>query len=65
MAAATSVVVESAKLWQTAWLVEFRHTTIGHLLLGQVFSWRNLVAYGIGVLMGVALEHALSGRRLP
>jgi len=56
----TSVVVEVAKLWQAPWLVEFRHTTIGHLLLGHVFSWQNLVAYGIGVLAGVGLDRVLS-----
>lgn len=59
-ALATSAVVELAKLWQAPWLVAFRHTTIGHLLLGHVFSWQNLVAYGVGVLAGVALEGASS-----
>ena len=56
LAAITSAIVEIAKLWQAPWLVQFRHTTLGHLLLGQVFSWQNLVAYGVGVLAGVALE---------
>ena len=55
-AMATSTVVEIAKLWQAPWLVAFRHTTVGHLLLGHVFSWRNLVAYGVGVMAGVALD---------
>ena len=59
LAALTCLVVEVAKLWQAPWLVAFRHTTIGHLLLGQVFSWRNLVAYGLGVLAGVALARLL------
>ena len=58
MALATSAVVELAKLWQAPWLVAFRYTAIGHLLLGHVFSWQNLVAYGVGVLAGVALEAA-------
>jgi len=62
LALATSVAVECAKLWQAPWLVDFRYTTIGHLLLGHVFSWRNLVAYAVGVAIGVALERLLSGR---
>ena len=62
LAMATSVTVEFAKLWQAPWLVQFRHTTLGHLLLGHVFSWRNLVAYGVGVLAGVALGHLLFRR---
>ena len=60
LAMATSVVVECAKLWQAPWLVAFRYTTIGHLLLGHVFSWRNLVAYALGVLAGVALDRVLT-----
>ncbi len=59
LAAATSAVVECAKLWQAPWLVAFRHTTPGHLLLGHVFSWRNLVAYGVGVIVGAALDRLL------
>lgn len=59
LALVTSVVVELAKLWQAPWLLQFRHTTLGHLLLGQVFSWQNLVAYGVGVLAGAALDRWL------
>jgi len=59
LAAATSAAVECAKLWQAPWLVAFRHTTLGHLLLGHVFSWHNLAAYGIGVIVGVALDRLL------
>jgi hypothetical protein len=60
LATATSVAVEVAKLWQSPWLVQFRHTTIGHLLLGHVFSWQNLVASGVGVLVGAALDRLLA-----
>ena len=59
LAMATSVAVELAKLWQAPWLVQFRHTTFGHLLLGHVFSWQNLVAYGAGVLAGAAIDRLL------
>ena len=44
---------------QAPWLVAFRHTAIGHLLLGHVFSWQNLVAYGLGVLAGIGLDRFL------
>ena len=59
LAAATSALVEGAKLWRAPWLVAFRHTTLGHLLLGHVFSWQNLVAYGVGVIVGVVLDRIL------
>jgi hypothetical protein len=55
-ALATSVAVEIAKLWQSPWLVQLRHTTLGHLLLGHVFSWQNLVAYTVGALSAAGLE---------
>ena len=58
-AMATCGGVEAAKLWQAPWLAAFRHTTLGHLLLGHVFSWQNLVAYGVGVLAGVVLDRVL------
>ena len=60
-AMATCAVVECAKLWQVPWLVAFRGTTLGHLLLGHVFSWQNLVAYAVGVLAGAALDRLLDG----
>ena len=59
LALATSAVVEVAKLWQAPWLAQFRHTGFGHLLLGQVFSWQNLVAYAIGVLAGAAVDRLI------
>jgi hypothetical protein len=59
LALASSAAVEFAKLWQAPWLVQFRHTTGGHLLLGHVFSWQNLVAYGVGALAGIGLDRLL------
>jgi hypothetical protein len=56
LALGTSVAVEIAKLWQAPWLVAFRHTTAGHLLLGHVFSWQNIMAYGVGAMAGAALD---------
>jgi hypothetical protein len=65
LATGTSVAVECAKLWQAPWLLEFRHTTTGHLLLGHVFSWQNLVAYAVGVVAGVALDRVLLREAVP
>ena len=65
LAALTCLAIEVAKLWQAPWLVAWRHTTIGHLLLGQVFSWQNLVAYGLGVPAGIALARLLPDATLP
>jgi hypothetical protein len=29
-----------------------RNTTVGHLILGSSFSWKNLMAYAIGAFIG-------------
>jgi hypothetical protein len=48
--------IEVLKLCQAPWLVSVRHTALGHLIFGQVFSWQNLVAYTAGILTGVVTE---------
>jgi len=48
--------IEVLKLCQAPWLVSVRHTVLGHLILGQVFLWQNLVAYTIGILTGLVIE---------
>lgn len=48
---AVSYCVEFSQLIRWPWLVEFRSTTIGHLMLGQGFLWSDLIAYTIGILL--------------
>lgn len=43
--------VEFSQRIQWPWLVEFRSTTIGHLMLGQGFLWQDIVAYTIGIAL--------------
>jgi len=47
---------EISQLYQAAWINDIRHTTLGHLVLGSVFSWLDMLAYTIGVSMGVLTE---------
>lgn len=57
----TAYIVELSQLIRTPWLVSFRATTIGHLLLGQGFQWTDLLAYTIGVgLMWMASAYVCS-----
>lgn len=44
----TSYLVKFGQLYQPPWLVTIRQTTIGHLLLGSQFDWRDLVADTVG-----------------
>lgn len=55
--------IEFLKLANAPWLASVRHTTAGHLVFGSVFSWQNLVAYTVGVLIGFGVE-LLAGANL-
>lgn len=50
VALAHAFLVEFSQLLTFPWLVSFRNTFIGHMMLGQGFLWIDLVAYTIGVL---------------
>ncbi len=56
LALATAGAVEFLKLWQTPAWSSIRHSTIGHLIFGHAFSWQNLLAYAVGVLLGLVVE---------
>jgi hypothetical protein len=58
-----SLLVEFAKF--IPWLGPFRRTTMGHLLLGQVFSFGNLASYCLGVLIGCGMECLIIHPRRP
>lgn len=47
----TSYADEFSQLLTWPWLVEWRSTTLGHLILGQGFLWVDLIAYTIGILL--------------
>ena len=42
-------IVEFSQLITWSFLVEFRKTFLGHVMLGQGFLWVDLVAYTIGI----------------
>lgn len=46
-----SYAVEFQQMIKWSWLVEFRRTFIGHMLLGQGFLWIDLVAYTIRIVI--------------
>jgi len=48
--------IEALKLCRAPWLASIRHTTLGHLVFGSVFSWQNLVVYAIGIGAGMIIE---------
>ncbi|WP_249407521.1 ribosomal maturation YjgA family protein [Rhizobium sp. CFBP 8752] len=48
--------VELSRLYHTPELDAFRLTTAGKLLLGRVFSLRNIAAYAVGIGIAGAVE---------
>ena len=54
--------IEFLKLCCSPWLSYLRHTTLGHLVFGHGFSWKNLVAYFIGVVIGLIIDSVVQSR---
>lgn len=48
---AHSFLVEFSQMIRWHWLVSFRNTFIGHMMLGQGFLWIDLLAYLIGIVI--------------
>ena len=63
-AMAISYLDELSQLYQAAWINQIRATTIGHILLGSAFSWLDLLAYTVGVLLCSAIEVVLLKARI-
>jgi hypothetical protein len=61
IAAAIAVVVELFRLFHTPWLDAFRLTLAGALLLGRIFSPWDILAYGVGIVLGLLLDRCAPG----
>ncbi|MGB8700084.1 MAG: DUF2809 domain-containing protein [Thermosynechococcaceae cyanobacterium] len=59
-ALAISYIVEVSQLYKIGWLDSIRSTTLGHLILGQGFNFKDLIAYTIGVCLGVFWEKCIN-----
>ncbi len=61
LAVTTSCLVEFSQLYQASWLNSIRSTTLGHLVLGSTFSWLDIAAYAVGVLVGALIDALVLG----
>lgn len=61
---AVSCAVELSQLARPPWLEALRGTWLGGRLLGYGFLWSDLVCYGVGIAIGVALDACVVGRPL-
>lgn len=55
-----SYLVEFSQLYRADWIDRIRSTGPGHLVLGQGFSWTDLVAYVGGVCLAALVDLALT-----
>jgi hypothetical protein len=55
----TSYAVEFSQLYRAPWIDAIRATTCGHLILGSTFQWMDLLAYTVGVAIGVMLTSSM------
>jgi hypothetical protein len=60
---AVCATVELSQLYHTPALDAVRATTTGRLVLGSGFDPRDLVAYGVGVVLAALFESAAVARR--
>jgi hypothetical protein len=47
---------EFSQIYQAPWINAIRATTLGDLILGSTFSWRDMLSYTVGVAVGVVIE---------
>ncbi len=52
-------VIEVSQLYHAEWIDNIRATTLGGLVLGYEFLWSDIVAYTIGVGIGMFCEFML------
>ncbi|KGK87009.1 DUF2809 domain-containing protein [Clostridium sp. HMP27] len=55
--------IELSQLYHANWIDSIRKTTLGGLVLGYGFLWSDLLAYAIGIGIGITIEIFLSKLR--
>ncbi len=57
--------IEISQLYQQPWINKIRATTLGHLVLGQTFSWGDMLSYTLGVSMVFILDNLIISKLGP
>jgi len=50
---------EVSQLYQAPWINSIRATAFGHIVLGSSFSWLDILAYAVGIGLGVCIDFLL------
>lgn len=56
--------IEFSQLCQAPWINNIRHTVIGGLILGLVFSWGDMLCYIVGVAIGIIIDRFIISNTL-
>jgi len=48
--------IEISQLYHATWIDNIRKTTLGGLILGYGFLWSDLVAYSMGIMVGLLID---------
>lgn len=56
--------VELSQLYQAPWINSIRANRFGHLILGTTFSWPDIYAYAVGVILGYFLDVGVLSHRV-
>jgi hypothetical protein len=56
LAVAVSCADEFSQLYHAPWIDTVRRTTLGHLVLGDTFTWADIAAYLVGIGFGASAE---------
>jgi hypothetical protein len=55
--------IELSQLYHAEWIDAIRKTTLGALVLGFGFLWSDIIAYSIGISVGVVIDRTLRSFR--
>lgn len=56
--------IEISQLYHGIWIDNIRRTTLGGLILGYGFLWSDLVAYSLGIIVGMIVDLIISKIKL-
>ncbi|EHQ27275.1 ribosomal maturation YjgA family protein [Mucilaginibacter paludis] len=55
--------IELSQLYQAEWINQIRQTTFGKLVLGQVFSWGDMLCYTVGIVIGALIMKMIGANK--
>ena len=57
---------EFSQLYHAPWIDAIRASPLGHAAIGSGFSWIDMIAYSVGIALGVVIDAAtMAVRRTP